>query len=173
MHQRDYILRLIEQWGVALARLRRRILRREKVGQVREDLAKTAGQAGVELELLKGFDLDTLRMFVMPTGEVEPARCWLMAEILYLDGLEAELSDRPAQESLMKARALFELIRPAGGMLVGLPEAAERIAEIDKLLDSPPGAEPPNDTIRSRRVRVARSRTGRENLRTEVALGAP
>ena len=64
VHQRDYILRLIEQLGGALVALRR------------------------------GFSEDTLHMFVSPTGEVEPARCWLMAELLYLDGLQAKLEER-------------------------------------------------------------------------------
>lgn len=158
MHQRDYILRIIEQLGVALAAIRRRILRQERTVEVRESLEAVAGQAGLDIELLRGFDLPTLRLFVMPTGEVEPARCWLMAEILYLDGLEATLSGRSADESLLKARALFELIRPAGGMLIGLPEAAERIAEIDGLLDDGPGSGPETRSVRSRRVRLARRR---------------
>lgn len=155
MHQRDYILRIIEQLGVALSAIRKMILRRERAGEAREALAQTAGQVGFDLDLLKGFDLDTLRLFVMPTGEVEPARCWLMAEILYLDGLDAKLSGRPAYDSLMKARALYDLVRPAGGMLVGMPEAADRVAEIDNLLKT---ESEPDGGVRSRRARARRRR---------------
>jgi hypothetical protein len=151
VHQRDYILRIIEQLGVALAAIRRRILQGEKAGEVSAALARTAGQAGFDIDILRAFDLDTLRLFVMPTGEVEPSRCWLMAEILYLDDLEARLSERPAENSLMKARALFDLVRPAGGLLVGMPEAADRIAEIDKLLEAD-GTE--GGAVRRRRARV-------------------
>lgn len=153
VHQRDYILRIIEQLGVALAEIRRRILRQEKTATVREALARTAGQAGLDIELLRGFDLETLRLLVMPTGEVEPARCWLMAEILYLDGLEATLSGLPAHDSLLKARALFDMVRPAGGMLVGMPEAAERIAEIDKVLEAEPHSRDDPESARPRRMR--------------------
>ena len=104
----------------------------------------------------------------MPTGEVEPTRCWLMAEILYLDGLEASVSDRAAEDSLLKARALFDMVRPAGGLLVGWPEAAARIAEIDKLLEG--GADFPTDRagVRSRRVRATQRQQATRPLPTSV-----
>jgi hypothetical protein len=147
---------MIEQLGVAFAAIRKRILQREKSGEVREALARTAGQAGFDIDLLKQFDLETLRLFAMPTGEVEPTRCWLMAEILYLDGLEATLSAGAAAESLLKARALFDLVRPAGGLLVGWPEATARIAEIDRLLEGAADLESNDGDVRSRRVRAVR-----------------
>jgi hypothetical protein len=137
MPQRDYILRLIEQMGGVLAALRNRILGR-KVDRVRiqQELTAAAGQAGFDLDLLRGFTADTLHMLVSPTGEVEPGRCWLMAEVLYLDGLQslAEGDVDVARQSLGKARLLFGLIEPGGGMLVGFPEAADRVAEIGALL---------------------------------------
>jgi hypothetical protein len=149
---------MIEQLGIAFAAIRKRILQRENSDDVREALAQTAGQAGLDIDLLRRFDLDTVRLFAMPTGELEPTRCWLMAEILYLDGLEASLSDEAAVESLLKARALFDLVRPAGGLLVGWPEAAARIAEIDTLLEQAPDG-------RSRRVRaIPRPGAGRRSL---------
>lgn len=146
MARRDYILRMIEQLGAALVELRRRILGGARASAVRNDLERTAAQAGLDIDLLRGFDLETLRFFASPTGEVEPARCWLMAEILYLDGLEADLAGRDAEDSLQKARALYDLVRPMGGMLVGMPEAAQRIAEIDRML-----AKDPDDDRRRRR----------------------
>ena len=105
VHQRDYILRLIEQIGEVLVELRNRILgRKAATSEVDAELSGVAGRAGLDLELLRGFSLDTLHMFVSPTGEVEPARCWLMAELLYLDGLQAYVEERPdaALESFEK-----------------------------------------------------------------------
>jgi len=137
MPQRDYVLRLIEQMGAALAALRKRILGRGvAAGEVHDELAGLADRSGFDLALLRGFSGETLHMLVSPTGEVEPARCWLMAELLYLDGLQALAEDRSedAREGLEKARLLFGLIEPGGGMLVGFPEAAERIREIDERL---------------------------------------
>lgn len=137
MPQRDYVLRLIEQLGAALAALRRRILgRKVEASKLRDELGSLAGQAGFDLDLLRGFSGETLHMLVSPTGEVEPARCWLMAELLYLDGLQALAEGRREDggASLGKAQLLFSLIEPAGGMLVGFPEAAERSREIERLL---------------------------------------
>jgi len=145
MHQRDYILRLIEQMGAALVELRNRILgRKTDSRRIHEELAGLAGQTGYDLDLLRGFSGDTLHMLVSPTGEVEPGRCWLIAELLYLDGLQAQIEERTveAREGLTKARLLFQLIEPAGGMLVGLPEATERIADIDMRLEALAGSPP-------------------------------
>jgi len=137
VHQRDYILRHIEQLGSALVALRNLILgRKADPARVDEELTAVAGRGGMDLELLRGFTEDTLYMFVASTGDVEPARCWLMGELLYLDGLQAQLEEREldAEASLRKARMLFALIEPAGGMLVGIPEAAGRVEEIDEHL---------------------------------------
>lgn len=154
MHQRDYILRIIEQVGAALAEIRRRILGGADSVAVTRALADTAGRAGLSVEILRSATLDTLYMFAAHTGEVDPTRCWLMAEILYLDGLQATVADSPAdaRDSLVKARALYDMIRPGGGMIVGFPEAAERIAEIDRLLDERPPTPSGDPRIRSRRM---------------------
>jgi hypothetical protein len=138
MPQRDYILRMIEQLGAALAELRRRILGgKTDPAAIGQELGALAGRSGFDLELLRGLSGETLHMLASPTGEVEPARCWLMAELLHLDGLQALAEERreDGRTSLEKARLLFSLVEPGGGMLVGLPEAAERVREIDDLLE--------------------------------------
>ena len=168
MHQRDYILRMIEQFGAMLAELRRRILKQTNLREVRADLDRTASESGFSIELLRGFDLPTLHLLAATTGEVDPTRCWMMAEILYLDGLEAALSDsdEDAGDSLLKARGLFELLRPRGGMLVGWPEASERIAEIDAWLNKPSEPAGSSGTARPRRV-------GRRTVTRRVGAGTP
>lgn len=134
MAQRDYILRIIEQLGAALSELRRRILNQEGTEDLQDDLARVSGQAGFDIDLLRGFDFATLHLLVTQSGEVDVARCWLMAEVLYLDGLDATIAGLDGADSLRKARGLYEMVRPAGGMLVGMPEALERIEEIDRWL---------------------------------------
>ncbi len=139
MTQRDYLLRQIEMLGEILVAVRNLILGRTTPSEViHARLRQVSRQGGMDLELAQAASPDTLRMLIAPTGEIEPGRCWLLAESLYLDGMEAQLAgDLPrAQDSLAKARMLFSLLRPMGAFLVGFPEARERIAEIEGRLVS-------------------------------------
>ncbi len=168
MQQRDYILRIIEQLGAALAELRRRIVGGAAESGARADLDRVAGQAGFDIHVLRELDLGTLRMLVTPGGDVDPARCWLMAEVLYLDGLEATIREEDGFDSLWKARALYELVKPAGGLLVGLPEALPRIEEIDELLA---GGTPWTTDGRKTRGRGRRIRAQPRPMRSPVTTG--
>ena len=137
MAQMDYLLRQIEILGQLLIAIRKMILGGEADGAAVENrLREVAGKGGMELELARAATPDTLRMLIAPTGEIEPGRCWLLAETLYLDGIQARLTEdyERASDSLRKARMLFSLLQPMGAFLVGFPEAAERIHEIDGLL---------------------------------------
>jgi len=135
--QRDFLLRQIEMLGELLVAVRNLILGRATPSSViHARLQQVSRQGGMDLELAQAATPDTLRMLIAPTGEIEPGRCWLLAETLYLDGLEAELTgdaDR-ALDSFAKARMLFSLLQPMGAFLVGFPEAGERVAEIDERL---------------------------------------
>ncbi len=139
MHQRDFILRMIEQFGQLLIGLRKMIVGgggdREEVESA---LQKGSQEMGFDLDLVRGFSLDSLVMLAGSGGEIQVDRAWLMAEVLLLDGLQAArlgVADT-ARDSLTKARALYELVGPEGAMLVGIPEIKERVAEIDQALRS-------------------------------------
>lgn len=136
MAQTDYILRMIEQLGQMLAALRNMILGRGIASQLIEQrLEAAATQSGLNLGLARAASPETIEMMVAPTGDLEPGRCWLVAEILYLDGLHAQLDDRPtdAVASFSKALPLYLLLKPKG-LFLGLPEADERIGEIEDRL---------------------------------------
>jgi len=141
MAPQDYLLRQIEVLGQILIALRKMILGGEADGaSVEARLQDVAGKGGMDLELARAASPDTLRMLVAPTGEIEPGRCWLLAETLFLDGLQARATgdEERAADSFGKARMLFSLLAPMGAFLVGFPEAAERMREIDELEgDSP------------------------------------
>jgi hypothetical protein len=124
--RRDYIMRLIEQVGQALIALRRRILAR----------------GGLDFDLARAMTSETLLLMVAPGGEVDPGRCWLLAEMFYLEGVEAELSGwvGEARDSLQRAAFLFGMLQPIAGNLVGLPEAGPRIEEIERRLTGLPPA---------------------------------
>lgn len=133
MPQRDYILRMIEQMGEVLIALRNRILGRSvTAGELAEGFSRVEAHTGIDLELARSATPETLQLLVAPTGEVEPGRCWLVAEMLAVDGLHAESEDRDADAAAAyeRAMALFSLLEPGGAFLVGLPEAAERIQDL-------------------------------------------
>jgi hypothetical protein len=143
--QKDYLLRQIEMLGELLIAIKKMILGGEAGGAAVESrLKEVAEKSGMDLELARAAAPDTLRLLIAPTGEVEPGRCWILAESLYLDGIQGRLRGDPerASDSLEKARMLFSLLAPMGAFLVGFPEAAERIQEIDGLLSE--GEEPPS-----------------------------
>lgn len=136
MAQRDYILRMIEQVGRLLAAIRRQMLGQpSEIEDVGQALDAVAGQLGVDLDLARRATPDTLALLSAP--QADPARCWAIAELLYLDALNAEAAGRidDACAGLEKARYFFRMVEPGGVMLLGWPEAAERITEIDARLD--------------------------------------
>ncbi|MBI4544275.1 MAG: hypothetical protein HY703_03670 [Gemmatimonadetes bacterium] len=149
MDRRDYILRLIEQIGQMLIALRKMIVGRSASAQeVEAELKSVAARVGLDLEIARLATPETLGLLVAPTGEVNPTNCWALAEMLYLDGLNAELEGRgdAARTSYDKAVRLFSLLEPGGAFLVGWPEAGERIEEIRGRVEglaSSGGAGPP------------------------------
>ena len=139
MAQRDYILRLIEQMGQMLIELRNQILgRAASPKDVADGLERVAAQTGIDLALARSATPETLQMLVAPTGDVEPGRCWLVAEMMAVDGLEAEMGGRDvdALAAYERALALFSLIGPGGAFLVGFPEASERVEELEDRMRS-------------------------------------
>jgi hypothetical protein len=138
MPQSDFILRQIEILGAALISLRKRILGQEvDASEVESHLNDISAKGGMALDLARATSPETLRMLIAPTGEIEPGRCWLLAEVMYLDGLQAraEGDEARVKDSLAKAVMLFSLLKPMGAFLVGFPEAAERIEEINGLME--------------------------------------
>ena len=150
MTQTDYILRMIEQLGQMLASLRNVILRQSAPAQVIVNrLAAAASEGGFDLTLARAASPETIEMLVAPAGDLDAARCWLVAEILYLDGLQAQLEDRPeeAAESLRKSLPLYTLLKPKA-LFLGLPEAAARISEVEDRLSTL--EQQPSDAMPSR-----------------------
>ena len=136
MAQTDYILRMIEQMGQMLAALREMILGKAAPSQVIADrLTAAASEGGFDLTLARAASVETIEMLVAPEGDLDAARCWLVAEILYLDGLQAQLEERPeeAESSFRKCLPLYTLLKPKG-LFLGLPEAAARISEVETRL---------------------------------------
>jgi len=141
MYSRDYVLRLIERFGRMLIALRNRILRREITAEeLRREIHDIAQQAGLDLDLARRLDPQMLLMWLSPTGEIDEPKFWLMAELLYLEGMDAREAGAgdAARADFARARAILARLpadwRPAGS----LASAGERGDEIEQLLEPRP-----------------------------------
>jgi hypothetical protein len=119
---------MIEQMAATIAHLRKRILGGGP--DASGDLLETARTHGVDLQTARAVDGETLLLLLSPTGEPEPGRCWITAELMYLDALSLERDGNAdeAAHAFAKALMLYETIDVA--MLGGLPEANDRIGEL-------------------------------------------
>jgi hypothetical protein len=141
MYRRDYVLRLIERFGRMLIALRNRILGREiTVEELHREIHEIAQQAGLDLDLARQLDPKMLLMWLSPTGEVDEPKFWLMAELLYLEGIDARQAG-PGDAwrgDLARAGAIFARLPPDWKPAAGLESAGQRCAEIDRLLSGGP-----------------------------------
>ena len=120
---------------MVLVRLREIILgRASSRHHVEGEIQKALQGIGFDFEIARIADGETLERMVAPTGQVEPARAWLIAESFYLEGLEAQLDERggEARSSFGKALRLYRLVAPDVLLPTGFTEATDRIREIEQ-----------------------------------------
>lgn len=171
----DYILRMIEVFGQFAIALRKLLLGgRASASEVRQALRSVAQDAGFDLDMLRVVSVDTLIFTLSPGGELDPTRCWMCAETLYLDALDAELSGdaHRARDGYHKARVLYSMVAPLGAFLVGFPEAAVPIDEIDERLSDladPTDDDRPERTVHRRPRRRGVGRRAGPGLRSHAA----
>lgn len=138
MYRRDYILRLIERFGRMLIALRNRIFNREITEEdLRGEIHEIAREAGLDLNLARQLDPQMLLMWLSPTGEVDEPKFWLMAELLYLEGMEAVKASvgDAGRADLARARAIYGRLPAGWRPSENLASAGERCKEISILLE--------------------------------------
>jgi hypothetical protein len=140
MYRRDYILRLIERFGQMLIALRNRILGRDTDSrEARAEIHEMARSAGLDLDVARQLDPPTLLLWLAPGDDVDEPKLWLMAELLYLEGLHADAAGAPGagQADLTRALAVFGRLPATWRPHADLPSAGERAAEIQQRLRAP------------------------------------
>jgi hypothetical protein len=97
------------------------------------DLRRAAQLGGLDFDLLRVCDVTTILQMVAPGGEPDPGRAWVAAEALFVDATAAAGAGAGSEARVLfaKARLLYRLIAPTAVLPTGLPEAAERVREID------------------------------------------
>lgn len=105
MDRRDYLLRLMEQLGRVMARVRE-LVTGQSIDAAAGELDRFAQEAGIPLALLRVVDGDSQAIILRTAGEPDPAKQLLAAEYLYVEALRASAAEADA----LRARAL-ELYR--------------------------------------------------------------
>lgn len=139
MYRQDYLLRLIEQVAQALAALRARITGRSAwPADTHKEIAAIAREGGLDLDVARSLDANSLMMWLAPMGDVDPARFWLLGELLLVAGLQLreEGQEARARADFERARAVFGKLAPDWRPHADLTSAGERISEIQALLVS-------------------------------------
>jgi hypothetical protein len=138
LHRQDYMLRLIEQMGSSLVELARRILNLDptELPETAAELNALAHRVGMDLGLARRLDVESLHIMITAAGTVDPGRCWILAELLYLHGLQAERGQQleAAQQSYGRSLHLYRQVEPEYTPLIELPAAAERLRELNERL---------------------------------------
>jgi hypothetical protein len=141
MYRRDYILRLIERFGQMLIALRNRILGREAdADQARAEIHEMARLSGLDLDVARQLDPQTLLLWLAPGDDVDEPKLWLMAELLYLEGLHAQAANEPGagRADLTRALAVFGRLPAEWRPHAELPSAGERVNEIRQSVAAAP-----------------------------------
>lgn len=130
--QRDYVLRMIEQAAAVL----REALARVRAGRLADgvrELRRAAQLGGLDPDLLRLCDLPTILQMTGPGGEPDPGRTWVAAETLFVQATAADRAGALAEAASLYARArlLYGLVAPGAALPTGIPEAGDRIREID------------------------------------------
>jgi hypothetical protein len=135
MYRRDYVLRLIERFGRMLIGLRNRLLRRETEGlEAQAQIDDVARQAGLDLDIARRLDPESLLLWLAPGDDVDQPRLWLAGELLYLTALDCEAAGRDGRGDLRRALALFQRLPDEWKPSDEFATAGERVVEIRTLL---------------------------------------
>jgi len=135
MYRRDYILRLIKRLAEALIAIHNKILKREtEGGEVLVLIREIAADAGLDLTVARSLDPATLLMWLAPTGEIDEPRLYLMAELLYLEGLQARNTGGLTwRADFERALAIYSRLPSGWQPSEGLATPHERSTELRRL----------------------------------------
>lgn len=143
MYRHDYILRIIERFGRALAALRDRIIGRSTEAVTAAEISEIAQAAGLDLRVARTLDPTMLLMWLAPSGEPDPGRLWLMAELLYLEGLRARDADASTwRADLERSLVILDSLPAEWRPSEAFAAAGERASEVRAHLATPPSGLP-------------------------------
>jgi hypothetical protein len=146
MQREDYLLRMIAQMGLVLARVRRLLLE-GKNAEAGPELEQASLRGGIDLALVIALDEPSLRPLLFTAGELDRPKCAFFAEVVYLEWRRqyaignAERAERCARRALLLFALAYE------GIVVD-DETRQRMTELQQ---RSPGDNAPTNLLAPRR----------------------
>jgi hypothetical protein len=143
MQREDYLLRMIAQMALVLARIRRMLLE-GKNSEAGDELEYAAQKGGVDLRLMIALDEASLEPMLRTGGEIDRPKCAFFAEVIYLEWRRQLAMGHMPQAERCARRALLLYALAYDGIVMD-DETRQRIAELEEDLragETPVGTPP-------------------------------
>ena len=153
MLQRDYVLRLIEQFAKALGSILT-LKKARQFDEAQESLSRAARSlVGMDVETLLALPLDQISSFLSSGGTMDRGRCLVIAEVLFEDGDLSQLRSDPIRAHASRLRALGLLFELFGRERRDEIPEADRYLGLMARLDAELNAYEPVPDVEIRRLR--------------------
>src|SRR5688572_22472130 len=129
MQREDYLLRMIAQMGLVLARIRRMLLE-GKNAEAGDELEHAAQKGGIDLRLVIALDEASLEPLLRTGGEIDRPKCAFFAEVIYLECRRQVAMGRMDSAERYAQRALLLYALAYDGIVME-DETRQRIAELE------------------------------------------
>jgi hypothetical protein len=130
MQREDYLLRMIAQMGLVLARIRQMLLE-GKNSEAGAELEHAAQKGGIDLRLVSALDEASLRPLLLTGGEIDRPKCSFFAELMYLEWRRQLAMGRMHHANRCAQRGLLLYALAYDGIVMG-DEARQRVAELEE-----------------------------------------
>ena len=128
MKREDYLLRMIAQMGLVLARVRRLLLE-GKNAEAGGELEQAALKGGIDLALVIALDEPSLRPLLFTAGELDRPKTAFFAEVVYLEWRWQHAMGNVDRAERCARRALLLFALAYEGIVVD-DETRQRVAEL-------------------------------------------
>ncbi|MFN7132640.1 MAG: hypothetical protein ACK4N5_11205 [Myxococcales bacterium] len=137
MQKRDYLIRQVEQL-VAFVRRLMRLLTGGNPQELEQELQSASSEVGLDLGLVRALPTEELLRLLAAGGQLDHARCWYLAELLYVDAVRAARGGDPLARGLgLKALRLFLVAYPKALSPLGQADSASKIDALVGLVGEP------------------------------------
>jgi hypothetical protein len=128
MEREDYLIRMIAQMGLVLARVRRMLLE-GKNAEAGGELEDAAVKGGIDLGLVIALDETSLRPLLLTGGDFDRPKCAFFAEVVYLEWRRQLAMDHAERAERCARRALLLFALAYEGIVMD-DDTRHRVAEL-------------------------------------------